>query len=82
MFWLTLFLIGCLCALIAVVALLVSLGATVVQGVITCVEHVLENLNDGRVIVGLLYLIPAGLLIYALGQAVCLAYSFYAAVFK
>jgi hypothetical protein len=82
MIWFILFLTGAVFALIAVVALLVFLGATVVQGVLTCVEHVLENLNTGHIIVGLLYLIPTGPLICAVGQGVYLVCSFYAAVFK
>jgi hypothetical protein len=71
-----LLLIGCLCALICAASLVIWLGATVVQGVLTCVGRVLENLNTGRVIVGLLYLIPTGLFLYAIGEGVCLAYSF------
>ena len=77
-----LLLIGCLCALICAASLVIWLGATVVQGVLTCVGRVLENLNTGRVIVGLLYLIPTGPLICAVGQGVYLVCSFYAAVFK
>ena len=45
-------------------------------GVITCAEHVLANVNDGRVIVALLYLVPVGLLFYVISQGVRLAYSF------
>jgi hypothetical protein len=77
-----LFLLGIVCAAICVVALLVALATTIVQGVLSCVTRSLGSFNDGRLIIALLYLIPAGLLISVICDAIRLALSFYFAVFK
>jgi hypothetical protein len=75
-------LIGAVCAILCVASLLVWLTAAAVQGFADCAAKSLANLTDRRAIVGLLYLIPAGLLLYAIGDGLCLAWSFCAAVFK
>jgi hypothetical protein len=83
MLWLTLFsLFGVVSALLCAAALVLCFAATVIEGVLTCAEKVLTNLNDGRVIIALLYLIPALLLFCALCDGIRLALSFCFAVFK
>jgi hypothetical protein len=82
MLWLILFLLGVLSALLCVVALVLWLATAVAQGVLTCVTRSLGSFNDGRSIIALLYLIPAGLLISVICDAIRLAHSFYFAVFK
>jgi hypothetical protein len=82
MFWFILFLLGVLCAVICVAALLVWLTAAVLAALADCAAQGLANFNGGRVIIGLLYVVPAALLLCALGQGCYLAHSFYMAVFK
>jgi hypothetical protein len=66
MLWFILLLFGVVSALICGAALLVLLGIALAQGVLTCVTRSLGSFNDGRLIIALLYLIPAGLLLSAI----------------
>jgi hypothetical protein len=63
--WFIIFLIGILCAVVAIVALAVYPGTAAIQGFLTCAERSLTNFADGRVISALLYLVAAGLLLCA-----------------
>jgi hypothetical protein len=82
MIWFILFLLGILCAIVCVAALFVWLWTGALLGLLKCIERSLTNLGGGHVIVGLLYLIPASLLLSALLQGICLACSFYTAVLR
>jgi hypothetical protein len=82
MLWFIIFLVGLACLPICVLSGLVWLAASAVQGLLTCAEKVLANFADGHAINGLLYLVPAGLLLCALGEGLYLAGSFFMAVMR
>jgi hypothetical protein len=82
MFWLMISLLGAICAVIAIVAFAVWIGLVTVQGLLTCIDRSLTNLNQGHLFTGLLYVIPAWLFCCAIAQFVSLAISFYQAVIK
>jgi hypothetical protein len=80
--WFIVFLIGLLCVPICVLSGAIWLGAAAVQGLLTCVEKSLTSFTDGHVISAMLYLIPATLLLCAIGEGLYLAGSFFMAVIR
>jgi len=57
-------------------------GASAVRGLLTCAERSLASFAGGHVISALLYLIPAELFLYALGEGVYLGGSFFTTVLR
>jgi hypothetical protein len=53
-----------------------------VRGLLTCAERSLASFAGGHVISALLYLIPAELFLYALGEGVYLGGSFFTTVLR
>jgi hypothetical protein len=82
MIWLVLFVLGTLCALTCAAALAIWLGTTVLGGFLTCIERSLTSFTNGHAIVALLYLIPTGLFLCAIGEGLSLMFSFYQAVLR
>jgi hypothetical protein len=70
------FLIGIVCAIVAIGTAVIWLAAATVQGTLTCLERALTSFADGRMISALLYLIPTTPFFCALAQGLYLACSF------
>ena len=80
MFWFTIFILGSLCAIVAIIALVVWLGAALIQAVLTCAGRSLTGFADGHVLVALTYAILGGWFVYLVAQGLYLACSFITAV--
>jgi hypothetical protein len=81
MFWLIICLLGIVCAIVCIGAFAVWITTGAIISLLECVEKSLVNLGNEHMIVGLLYVVPAWLLISAIVQLSCLAYSFVTTVF-
>jgi hypothetical protein len=77
-----LFILFLICSVLAIPALVVTLGLAVVQAHATCVERSLTGFAHGHVIVGLLYAILGGWFLYLACQGIYLACSFFTAVMR
>jgi hypothetical protein len=82
MLWFLLFLISILWTMVAIIAVILWLGVVAAQSLLTCAERSLTSFADGHAILGLLYLVPAALFVYALGDGLYLAFSFCQAVIR
>jgi hypothetical protein len=82
MIWLILSLLGAICAVIAIIALLLWLGLVSVEAFLECAGKALAGFSDKRSLIGLLYLILAGVFLYLIGNGLYLAWSFFTTVFK
>jgi len=67
---------------VCVLSFIVWLGAAVISSFLDCVQKSLAGFTDGHAIIGLLYLIPVGMLLYAIGDGLYLAFSFCQAVLR
>jgi hypothetical protein len=79
------FLLFLLCLLgmsLGLFAAVIWLALTLIETLLTCAERSLRGFANGRALSGALYLIPAGLFLYAIVDGGYLAISFFTAVLR